>query len=81
MQLFYTDRFLRSYEDAPLRVQKQCNKQLSLLVQDLRHPSLRAKKYDEARDVWQGRINSSWRIYFQIEGDKYYLIDIIPHPK
>ena len=81
MRLFYTERFRRSYADAPLRVQRQCDKQLSLLVQDLRHPSLRAKKYDEARDLWQARINSSWRIYFQIEGDAYYRVDIIPHPK
>ena len=44
MRLFYTERFRRSYADAPLRVQRQCDKQLSLLVQDLRHPSLRAKK-------------------------------------
>jgi len=43
MRLFYTERFRRSYADAPLRVQKQCDKQLSLLVQDLRHPSVRAK--------------------------------------
>ncbi len=39
MRLFYTERFRRSYADAPLRVQKQCDKQLSLLGQDLRHPS------------------------------------------
>jgi mRNA-degrading endonuclease RelE of RelBE toxin-antitoxin system len=81
MQLSYTDRFLRSYKDAPLRVQKQCDKQLALLAQDLRHPSLRAKKYNEARDVWQGRVNASWRFYFKIDGDLYSLIDIIPHPK
>ena len=81
MQLLYTERFRRSYADAPQRVQKQCDKQLRLLTQDLRHPSLRAKKYDEALDIWQGRINSAWRFYFKIDGNAYYLIDLIPHPK
>lgn len=81
MQLSYTDRFHRSYQNAPIRVQKQCDKQLALLIQDFRHPSLRNKKYDEARDIWQGRINAAWRFYFKIEGDTYYLLDIIPHPK
>jgi mRNA interferase RelE/StbE len=81
MQLFYAERFRRSYADAPLRVQKQCDKQLGLLAQDLRHPSLRAKKYDAVRDIWQGPINASWRFHFKIDGDLYYLIDIIPHPK
>ena len=81
MQLYYTERFRRSYADAPLRVQKQCDKQLGFLEQELRHPSLRAKMYDEARDIWQGRVNASWRFYFKIEGDLYDLLDIIPHPK
>lgn len=81
MQLYYTERFRRSYADAPLRVQRQCDKQLGLLEQDLRHPSLRAKKYDEAHDIWQGRVNANWRFYFKIEGAAYYLLDLIPHPK
>ena len=81
MRLFYTERFRRSYVDAPLRVQKQCDKQLALLAQDLRHPSLRAKKYDETGDILQGRVNVGWRFYFKIDGDTYYLLDIIAHPK
>jgi plasmid maintenance system killer protein len=51
------------------------------LLSDLRHPSLRAKKHDEARGIWQARVNAGWRFYFTIEGDTYYLLDIIPHPK
>ncbi len=42
---------------------------------------LRAKKYDEIRDIWQARVNSGWRFYFVIRGDLYYLLDLIPHPK
>jgi hypothetical protein len=51
------------------------------VVQNLRHPSLRTKKFDEARDVWQGRVDADWRFYFKIDGDGYYLLDIIPHSK
>jgi hypothetical protein len=81
MEIYYTERFRRSYADATIRVRKQCDKQLALLLGDLRHPSLRAKKYDEAQDIWQGRINAGWRFYFKIDANKYYLLDIIPHPK
>ena len=66
MQLSYTERFRRSYADAPLRVQKQCDKQLALLAGDLRHPSHRAKKYDEAENFWHARVNKDWRFYFAI---------------
>ena len=54
---------------------------MHLLVEDLRHPSLHAKKYDEARDIWQARVSKSWRFYFQIEGDTYTILSLIPHPK
>ena len=47
------------------------DRRVALLLQDLRHPSLRAKKYDEARDLWQARATGSWRFSFQIEGDAY----------
>lgn len=81
MQLYYSERFQRSYQEAPLRVRQQCDKQLAFLAQDLRHPSLRTKKYDEVRNLWQARINRSWRFYFKIDRDAYYLVDMIPHPK
>ncbi len=81
MKLYYTERFRRSYEAAPLRFQRAFDKQAALLVSNLRHPSLRAKKYDQARDIWQARVNGGWRFYFKIEGDTYHLIDIMPHAK
>ncbi len=80
MKLYYTERFRRSYEDASSRIQRAFQKQAALLVSNLRHPSLRAKKYDEARDIWQARVNGGWRFYFTIVGDTYYLIDIVSHP-
>jgi mRNA interferase RelE/StbE len=81
MRFLYTERFRRSYTDAPAAIQKRCDKQLAFLAEDLRHPSLRAKKYDAVRDIWQARVNDDWRFYFMIRGDLYYLIDIISHPK
>ncbi len=51
MRLLYTERFRRSYASAPPHIQTRCDKQLGLLVQNLRHPSLRAKKYDDTRDI------------------------------
>jgi mRNA interferase RelE/StbE len=81
MKLDYTDRFIQSLDDAPPSIQKAFYKQSRLLVQNLRHPSLRAKKYDEARNIWQARVTRNWRFYFKIEADTYFLIEIIPHRK
>jgi mRNA-degrading endonuclease RelE of RelBE toxin-antitoxin system len=81
MQLHYTERFRRSYASAPPNIQRAFDRRVAFLVKNLRHPSLRAKKYDEARNIWQARVNSGWRFYFTIEDDTYHIIDIIPHPK
>ncbi len=81
MRLFYTERFRKSYESAPPNIQRAFDRRAVFLSGDLRHPSLRSKKYDEARGIWQARVNVGWRFYFTIEGDTYYLLDIIPHPK
>ncbi len=81
MRLRYTDRFSRQYADAPMPIQLAFDRKAALLAQNLRHPSLRAKKYDEARDIWQARVTRGWRFYFQIEGDTYTILSLIPHPK
>ena len=67
--------------DAPPAVRQAFRKQLAFLEHDLRHPSLRAKKYNVGKNRWQARINRDWRFYFTIDGDTYHIQDVIPHPK
>jgi plasmid maintenance system killer protein len=81
VRAFYPRRFLDHYAVAPPRIQRAVDRRIGLLVQNLRHPSLRAKKYDEAKGIWQARVNGGWRLYFTIEGDLYRLLALIPHPK
>lgn len=81
MKIDYLPRAINALRDAPIEVHNAFFKQLRFLQQDLRHPSLKAKKYDEAKDIWQARVNRSWRFYFSIVGDTYVIRDIIPHPK
>jgi len=38
------------------------------------------QKFDEARDIWQGRVTGAWRFYFSIDEDTYVLHSITPHP-
>ncbi|MBI2623079.1 MAG: hypothetical protein HYW65_00675 [Candidatus Liptonbacteria bacterium] len=81
MTLRYTPGFLYALEVVPPEVRKAFFKQARFLASNLQHPSLRAKKYDEARGVWQARVNKYWRFYFRIEGGTYYILDIMLHPK
>ena len=79
MNVLFTARFERSYRDAPAVIKRAFDKQLAFLLTSLRHPSLRAKKYDD--DRWQARVTRDWRFYSRIEGDTYILLDIMAHPK
>jgi len=79
MDVLFTTRFERSYQDAPATIKRAFDKQLAFLLENLRHPSRRAKKYDTER--WQARITRDWRFYFGIEGNTYILLDMMPHPK
>ncbi len=70
-----------AFANSPAPIKKAFLKQVGFLVKNLRHPSLRAKKYDETTNQWQARVNKDWRFYFVIEEDTYVILDIIPHPK
>ena len=81
MKVVLTGRAIESLKDAPRAVQRAFEKQLTFLVQNLQHPSLKAKKYNEADDIWQARVNRNWRFYFSIVGAAYVIRDMIRHPK
>ena len=81
MLIRFAGKAVADYAGAPADVRKAFNKQLALLLANMRHPSLHAKKYSEAENIWQARVNRNWRFYFTIHGDAYEIITIIPHPK
>jgi hypothetical protein len=81
MKIDYAPRTLHALGSVPPVIKKTFYKQLRLLSANLRHPSLRAKKYDESKDWWQARVNDDWRFYFTIINDTYVIQDVIKHPK
>jgi hypothetical protein len=66
MKIVLSDRASIAIADAPRPVRKAFHKPLVFLERDLHHPSLHAKKYDEARDI--------------ILDDAYVIRDVVPHP-
>lgn len=81
MTIILSDRAANAIADAPAQVRKAFYKQLRFLADDLTHPSLRSKKYDQAHDIWQARVNRDWRLYFKIVDDTCFITDVTPHSK
>jgi len=77
----FTAHSAREYDDAPQEIRRAFDRRIKLLLQNIRHPSLRAKKYNETNDIWQARLTRGWRFYFRIEDDTYIILSLIRHPK
>lgn len=81
MNIQFTVNAAKDFEELPVSLRKTTLKQLELLRRDIRHPSIRAKKYDESKDVWQGRVNRDYRFYFRIVASAYRILRVMRHPK
>lgn len=81
MNIFYTRTAERQLAALSPKLRQVFYKQVEFLGTNLRQPSLQAKKYDVANDVWQGRVNRSWRFYFTVDTDAYTILAVVPHPK
>ena len=81
MRLSYTRTALRQLGNATPVIRKAFYKQAGLLLDNLYHPSLHAKKYDESKNVWQARVNRDWRFYFVLRDDVCVILSVIAHPK
>jgi mRNA-degrading endonuclease RelE of RelBE toxin-antitoxin system len=81
MKVAFSTRSTRQYAVLSPERKSKFDKQLGFLLANLRHPSLRAKKYDEAREIWLARVDAAYRFYFQIEDDTYWVLSIVPHPE
>ena len=79
MKLLFTKNFIRYYRKLPHEIQKTPDKQLRRLISNPQHPSLKIKKMQDPRGIWEGRVTESYRFTFQIEEDIYILRKIGTH--
>ncbi|MEK7502906.1 MAG: hypothetical protein AAB556_00490 [Patescibacteria group bacterium] len=81
MKVVLSESFENSFEKLPPEIVKKFRKQLIFLLSNIRHPSLRAKKYGGENDLWQARVDDDFRFYFKIKKGSYIIMEITKHPK
>jgi mRNA interferase RelE/StbE len=79
MRLLLTRRFRRAYQSLSAEDQERVKKVLRRLAEDLKYPSLRVKKIQGTKGVWEARAIRSLRITFQGEGSALLLRNVGHH--
>lgn len=79
MKAVFTKSFEKDYKKLPPSVQRRTDKQLSLLMSNPRHPSLRTKKLQGTTDVWEISISREYRMTFTIVEDCLFLRRVGTH--
>jgi mRNA-degrading endonuclease RelE of RelBE toxin-antitoxin system len=79
MQLLLTARFQRAYAVLSLEDQKQVQKALRRMSEDLRYPGLGVKRIRGTRGIWEARASRALRITFETEGESIILRNVGRH--
>ena len=66
MTIELTDRYRKDFGRLPTNIQKKTAQQMKRLSLDLRHPGVKARKMVGQDDMWEGRVDGSYRFTFKI---------------
>ena len=80
MDIHLTPRFERSFAKLTKTEMQSVRKALTLLTENLGHPSLQVKKM-QGRDIWEARASARLRMSFDIVGDVIYMRHVGEHDK
>lgn len=73
----FTRRFLKSFARLPASIQEKVKKQLSLLAEDLRHPSLQTKPVQGASGIYEARVDIDYRLTYEREKDDTLILRVV----
>ncbi len=79
MEIRYAVSFGGDYKRLPHEIRKLLAEKFKLLLNNMRHPSLRTKKMQGHDGIWEARITKGYRFTFQKENYGYLLRRVGPH--
>ncbi len=79
MMLIYEPSFVRDYASLPESIRRRVQKQIRVLLQNPRHPSLRARKIQGYTDIFEARVTRDYRMTYKIAGEALRLRRIGTH--
>lgn len=79
MRIILSDPVKRHIIKLPVTIQKKLEKQLMFLAQDVRHPSLHARKMTGDANKYEARIDYHYRFTYDVFDDTITILAVGPH--
>jgi len=79
VKVAFTKPFKRDYKSLPESLQELIDKQIIHLLNDPKHPSLRLKKMEGHKFIYEARITKGYCMTVQIVNDTYLLRRVGTH--
>ena len=73
----FTRRFLKSFNRLPAIIQEMMKKQLALLAEDPRHPSLQTKPIQGAPGIYEARVDIDYRLTYERDKDDTLVLRVV----
>ena len=78
-QFTFTKQFQKHYKNLTVQEKKQLQNKLQLLSENPMHPSLRTKRIQGTKDLFECSVNMDIRIIWYYEGDKIIVLVDVGH--
>jgi len=72
-----TDRFIELYKNLPKSIRKKINRQIQLLAENPRHPSLQTKPIQGTNGIFEARIDINYRLTYERLPDDTLLLRVV----
>lgn len=79
MKTFFSESFQKDFDSLPQNIQRLAEKKLKIFGDNPRHGSLRVKKMEGYKNIWEGRVTKNYRFTFKLEKDTAILRRIGTH--
>ncbi len=73
----FTRRFLKSFARLPAAVQEKIKKQIALLAENPRHPSLQTRPIQGAAGIYEARVDSDYRMTYERDADDTLTLRVV----
>lgn len=73
----FTKRFLKCFARLPASVQEKVKKQIALLADDPRHPSLQTKSIQGASGIYETRVDLDYRLNYDRDEEDTLVLRVV----